>query len=73
MRIQNLASTQTATERILDKSQVPTNVIRENLLDPYLRELTMVEQNKRVPLSQKKSLFNLQRKIASIYKPLCQI
>ena len=44
----------------------------ENLLDPYLWEL-MVEQNKCIPLSQDKSLLNLQKKIASVYGPLCRI
>lgn len=37
--IQKLASTQTVTEHILDKGPVSTKVIRENLLDPYLREV----------------------------------
>ena len=44
----------------------------ENLLDPYLWEL-MMEQNKCIPLSQDKSLLNLQKKIASVYGPLCRI
>lgn len=33
----------------------------------------MVEQNKRIPLSQDKSLLNLQQKIASVYGRLGQI
>lgn len=37
--IQKLASTQTVTVHILDKGPVSTKVIRENLLDPYLREV----------------------------------
>ena len=67
--IQNFASTQTVTERILVKNPVSANIKGENLLGPYLQEL-MVEQNKGIPLSQDKSLFNLQQKIVSVYEPV---
>ena len=70
--ILNFAPVQTLAERILDKNPVPTNIKGENLLDPYLREL-MVEQNKRIPLSQDKALSKLQQKIAAVYGPLCKI
>ena len=68
----NFVSNQTLINEIMSFNPVPENLKRGKILDPYLREL-LVEQDNYICLNQDKTLSNLQQRIAFVYEPLTKI
>ena len=68
----NFVSNQTLINEIMSFNPVPENLKRGKILDPYLREL-LVEQDNDICLNQDKTLSNLQQRIAFVYEPLTKI